>query len=93
MFQMFQYQMEILINWKFLLVRLDEFDFIEFGRWIRFHDVIEKIRLQNETFNKKEMCMQKSLINLVKIYEKDKILDVFLKSCIEIFKSWIEVLY
>ena len=36
---------------------------------------------------------EKSLIILVKIYRKNKIIDVFLKSSNEILKSWDDVMY
>ena len=39
-------------------------------------------------FTKNEMWMQKGLIKLVKLYEKYKILDVFIKSRNDILKSW-----
>ena len=57
-------------------------------KWILSYDVNgkEKINFRNETFNKNEMWMQKSLIKLVKFYGKNEILYEFLKSCNEILK-------
>ena len=50
----------------------------------------EKIDFQNETFNKNEMWVKNSFINVVKIYGKNISLDVFLISRNEILKSWAE---
>ena len=52
----------------------------------------EKIDFPSEMFTKKEILMQKGMIKLVKLYEKNRILELFLNLPNDILKSWDRIL-